>query len=122
MHDLIVECKKLGQGYTLDTDCTSQFAETCLNWQEELEEGEISKKTRARIHESSEKKIEPTVRCTSPPVKEERTKDTKSKMKFDAAVQEAEMYMNREEEQQVVDIPSDSTQKGGKKIMQSVKV
>ena len=61
-------------------------------------------------------------RCTSPPVKQERTKDTKSKMKFDAAVQEAEMYMNREEEQQVVDIPSDSTQQGGKKITQSVKV
>ena len=43
-------------------------------------------------------------------------------MKFDAAVQEAEMYMNREEEQQVVDVPSDSTQEGSKKITQSVKV
>ena len=43
-------------------------------------------------------------------------------MKFDAAVQEAEMYMNREEEQQVVDVSSDSTQEGSKKITQSVKV
>ena len=87
-----------------------------------MEEGEISRETSARVHGSPEKKFESSVRCTTPPAKQERTKDTKSKMKFDAAVQEAEMYMNREEEQQVVDVPSDSTQEGSKKITQSVKV
>ena len=86
-----------------------------------MEEGEISRKTSTRVHGSNEK-FESSVRCTTPPAKQERPKDTKSKMKFDAAVQEAEMYMNREEEQQVVDVPNDSAQEGSKKITQSVKV
>ena len=88
-----------------------------FNEQEEIEEGEINTKVRVSTQGSPSKKSDQIVKKITPMKQgaDKPVKDTKSKVQFDAAVQEADVYMNREEE-------DESLQQRGRKMTQSVKV